>query len=117
VPAPLAVKVAVWPVQTPAGPAIEIVGLVLTVTDWAAVAVHPPGAVTVTPYTPGWPTVMLADVLPLLQAYEPPPEAVSTVLWPEQITGTPVSEACEPKIATTVWAVAVQPLLKVTVTV
>jgi hypothetical protein len=65
-------------------------------------------------------TVTIAVVAPVLQAYEPPPVAVSTLLWPTQIVDglAPAAAIGKELTVTVVVVVAVQPVDEfVTVTV
>ena len=92
-------------------------GLTVTVTDVAAE--HPLASVTVTEYVvvAAGLTEMEAVFCPLLQEYEVPPEAVSVVGSPLQMTLSPVITGDGSGFTVTVTEVAAeQPLASVTVT-
>jgi hypothetical protein len=82
--------------------------------------VQPLLAVTTTEYVPAVETNLVDDVVPSFQRYVPPPEAVNVILVVEQ-SNTPelgVMDAMGKLVfeVMLVLAVAVQPLLAVTVT-
>jgi hypothetical protein len=83
-------------------------------------AVQPLLAVTTTEYVPAAETTLVADVVPSLQRYVPPPEAVSVMLVVEQ-SNTPelgVIDATGKVVFEVIFVLAdaVQPLLAVTIT-
>jgi hypothetical protein len=122
VPPPLAVSVALNPEQMVVGPLICTFGRAFTVTADVAVAVQLAALVTVTVYVVLviGETVFVAPLPnPLLQAYVPPPVAVSVCDAPSQILAV-VGLTAAVGLAFTVTnrdAVAVQLFALVTVTV
>ena len=116
---PEAVRVVDSPLQMTLSPVMAGVGNGLTVTVTDVAAEHPLASVTVTEY------VVVADGLtemeavfcPLLQEYEVPPEAVSVVVSPLQMTLSPVMAGVGSGLTVTVTEVAAEhPLASVTVT-
>ena len=87
-------------------------------TEAEASSVQPLASVVVTEYAPATFTLILSTVAPVLQRYVRPPEAVSVVVCPGQISRSPEIVATGAAFNTTVAeAVAVHPFWPVTVTV
>jgi hypothetical protein len=104
--------------QSVAVPVIFAVGMVFTVTACDDVAVQPSAEVTVTVYVPEVAKVLAAELLllPPLQAYVSPPEAVNET--DPQAVAVPEIEAVGMVFTVTACdVVAVQPSAEVTVTV